>query len=399
MNQEKIGKYIQERRKEKKLTQKQLADKLRISEKTISKWECGNGLPEVSLMQPLCDELDITVTELLNGKDKKEQNVIKYIQHENKKSKRKTIITSIIFMLLITAFLFTGIYFLNSYNKIVFYKLYGQSENFAYSDGLITKSNINNIYSFGKIVLENTEIEESDIYYIEVKCGEITVFGAGTQHFYASNGMLLIEENGYNEILSPYKLENLDDWKIEIEYNDKGKRRIEVIEIRQEEIMSNNKFFSFKTQSIDEKSKNYETEETFINNKIKTGKDNQTKYYNLFKLDGYVKEGNYLLIKKISEQEEITINCKDNTLSYYNANNSKNMYTIVGSLEKNVEREFYIDRINIIGYANNKSYTVTMRNEETIPIYEYPNIDLEKMVKEYSNIRNKVENIIYEEKA
>ena len=75
------------------------------------------------------------------------------------------------------------------------------------------------------------------------------------------------------------------------------------------------------------------------------------------------------------------------------------MYTIVGSLEKNVEREFYIDRINIIGYANNKSYTVTMRNEETIPIYEYPNIDLEKMVKEYSNIRNKVENIIYEEKA
>ena len=163
--------------------------------------------------------------------------------------------------------------------------------------------------------------------------------------------------------------------------------------------MSNNKFFSFKTQSIDEKSKNYETEETFINNKIKTGKDNQTKYYNLFKLDGYVKEGNYLLIKKISEQEEITINCKDNTLSYYNANNSKNMYTIVGSLEKNVEREFYIDRINIIGYANNKSYTVTMRNEETIPIYEYPNIDLEKMVKEYSNIRNKVENIIYEEKA
>jgi hypothetical protein len=40
-----------------------------------------------------------------------------------------------------------------------------------------------------------------------------------------------------------------------------------------------------------------------------------------------------------------------------------------------------------------------MRNEETIPIYEYPNIDLEKMVKEYSNIRNEVENIIYDEKA
>ena len=228
MNQEKIGKYIQERRKEKKLTQKELADKLRISEKTISKWECGNGLPEVSLMQPLCDELDITVTELLNGKDKKEQNVIKYIQQQNKKSKRKTFIIGSILILLITALLFTGIYFLNSYNKIVFYKLYGQSENFAYFDGLITKSNINNIYSFGKLVLENMEINEEDIYYIEVKCAGTSVFGSGAQHYYNDNGMLIIEENGYNEILSPYKLENLDKWSIDIHYNHEGKRVIDI---------------------------------------------------------------------------------------------------------------------------------------------------------------------------
>ena len=99
------------------------------------------------------------------------------------------------------------------YNKIIFYRLYGQSEHFAYSDGLITKSNINNIYSFGKLVLENQEINEKDIYYIEVKCGETRVFGGGSQHFYSNNGMLFIEENGYNEILSPYKLENLDKWR------------------------------------------------------------------------------------------------------------------------------------------------------------------------------------------
>lgn len=48
MDQIKIGKFIAERRKSKKLTQKQLAEKLSISDKTISKWECGNGLPEVS---------------------------------------------------------------------------------------------------------------------------------------------------------------------------------------------------------------------------------------------------------------------------------------------------------------------------------------------------------------
>ena len=50
MNQELIGKYIAKKRKEKNLTQRDLAEKLNISEKTISKWECGNGLPEVSLM-------------------------------------------------------------------------------------------------------------------------------------------------------------------------------------------------------------------------------------------------------------------------------------------------------------------------------------------------------------
>lgn len=350
-------------------------------------------------MQPLCDELDITVTELLNGKDKKEQNVIKYIQHANKKSKRKTIVTSIIFMLLITALLFTGIYFLNSYNKIVFYKLYGQSENFAYFDGLITKSNINNIYSFGKLVLENQEINEEDIYYIEVKCAGSRVFGSGGQHYYNDNGMLFIEKNGYNEILSPYKLENLDKWSIDIYYNKEGKRVIETIEIEYEEVMSNDKFFSFKTKSIDAISKNYKTEEEFIKNKQEESKKLQKEYYELLKDEGYTKVNDNLLVKKVSDKEEITINCDQNTLEVYNTKDPNNKYTISGYLEKNFNSKFYIDQISIIGYANNKSYTVTMRNEETIPIYEYPNIDLEKMVKEYSNIRNKLENIIYDEKA
>ena len=54
MDQIKIGKFIADTRKEKNMTQKQLADALSISDKTISKWECGKGLPEASLMLPLC---------------------------------------------------------------------------------------------------------------------------------------------------------------------------------------------------------------------------------------------------------------------------------------------------------------------------------------------------------
>lgn len=67
MNQIKIGKFIANCRKEKNMTQRQLADILEISDKTISKWECGKGLPEVQFMIPLCDLLGINVNELLSG--------------------------------------------------------------------------------------------------------------------------------------------------------------------------------------------------------------------------------------------------------------------------------------------------------------------------------------------
>lgn len=67
MKQMKIGKYIAERRKKQSLLQKDVAAKLGVSEKTISKWECGNGLPEVVYMEPLCQILGITINELLAG--------------------------------------------------------------------------------------------------------------------------------------------------------------------------------------------------------------------------------------------------------------------------------------------------------------------------------------------
>ena len=67
MNQVKIGKFIAERRKERGFLQKDIATRLGISEKTVSKWECGNGLPEVIYMEPLCQILGITVNELLAG--------------------------------------------------------------------------------------------------------------------------------------------------------------------------------------------------------------------------------------------------------------------------------------------------------------------------------------------
>ena len=67
MDQVKVGGFIAELRKEKGLTQKQLAEQIGVSDKTISKWECGNGLPEMSSIPVLCEALGINMNELLSG--------------------------------------------------------------------------------------------------------------------------------------------------------------------------------------------------------------------------------------------------------------------------------------------------------------------------------------------
>ena len=74
MNQVKIGKFIAECRKSKKLTQAQLAEKLNITDRAISKWETGNGMPDSSIMLDLCNELEISVNELLCGEAIKMEN-------------------------------------------------------------------------------------------------------------------------------------------------------------------------------------------------------------------------------------------------------------------------------------------------------------------------------------
>ena len=63
----KFGKFLSEMRKEKNMTQKELAEKLFVSDKTVSKWECGNSMPNVVLLIPIADTLGVTVTELLKG--------------------------------------------------------------------------------------------------------------------------------------------------------------------------------------------------------------------------------------------------------------------------------------------------------------------------------------------
>lgn len=110
MNQIKIGRFIADERKRKGYTQKQLSEKLEISDKTISKWERGNGFPEVSLLLPLCNELEITVNELLSGervseedyRKKAEENMVNLVI-EAQESKKKIILSVVVAILTLIA--------------------------------------------------------------------------------------------------------------------------------------------------------------------------------------------------------------------------------------------------------------------------------------------------------
>ena len=116
MNQEKIGKFIKEKRKEKDLTQEELASILRVSNRTISKWENGVCLPDYSIINELCSSLDISINEFLSGEEldedsyqkKLEENMIKSITYKVRKNNRK-IFFIITFVLILLGFIGFGI--------------------------------------------------------------------------------------------------------------------------------------------------------------------------------------------------------------------------------------------------------------------------------------------------
>lgn len=105
MDYKKIGLFIASRRKAKGLTQAKLAEKLYVSEKTVSKWENGNGLPETAILTNLCDILEVGLNELLSGekltdddyKTKAEDNIANLLA-ERRTNKQKIAFSVICFL-------------------------------------------------------------------------------------------------------------------------------------------------------------------------------------------------------------------------------------------------------------------------------------------------------------
>lgn len=105
MDQNKFGKYIEELRKKKGLTQKELAEKLGLSNTAVSKWECGYNLPDISLFEPLSKILDVDISNFINLQSNEETTEINtLLKTTSPKIKRiinlSTLITTILFIVL-----------------------------------------------------------------------------------------------------------------------------------------------------------------------------------------------------------------------------------------------------------------------------------------------------------
>lgn len=117
MDQIKIGKFISNCRKNKNLTQSNLAELLGVSNRTISKWETGRGIPDLSMFKPLCECLDITYNELLNGEINDEINssyedvIERTINYSDKQLRKQNIIIDILYILVIALLIFIFSYF------------------------------------------------------------------------------------------------------------------------------------------------------------------------------------------------------------------------------------------------------------------------------------------------
>ena len=126
MNQEKIGKFILKLRREKNMTQQELADRIGVTDRAISKWENGRGLPDLSLMMPLCKELGITINELISGEQiekedyqsKLEENIFKTIDYTNRKFANKNKMFKIAIGIMIILITITGLMFFVDVNRM-----------------------------------------------------------------------------------------------------------------------------------------------------------------------------------------------------------------------------------------------------------------------------------------
>ena len=378
----KVGNFITKLRKSKGLTQVELAKSINVTNKAISKWETGNGLPDVGLLYPLASALGVSVTELLAGEFMEGENFNKSNTDEvtlrtlyyNKKKFMKTIRLIVISAILAIILVCLGWYFITSFNSIRVYRIRLDSENFWMNDGFFMKSNMKNVFQLtdlkyiGEEKLENNEFRTKIYVKDEENNDELIIYDG----IYVSP-VYIYETDGYDEYFTDRYARLLkDNLYIDIRYiNEEGKIVKETHKLETTLEFANNKLLELKESSKDSLNvsdsvnsfrKRKTIQEKLLNDNFKICAEDD----NLGE-DCFVKEINDTeIMVHVSEKTFINILSKDLNL-YYNSitkqirlmDNDLLIYNNVYNLMKSEEYENknYLQLFNIL------SNTLDLLNE------------------------------------
>lgn len=176
MDQIKIGKFIAKCRKDNKITQSELAEKLGVTDRAVSNWENGKNLPDVSFFKPLCDELNITINDLLSGEkveknvyqEKLEENVFSVISNVN--TKISHIRRSIIIFLLSILVIILVLVIASNYKVTLNYNANNMYIEEKDNSLIFTTKDLCTVYSGNINQYSTIDENDNEIIFLTAKC-------------------------------------------------------------------------------------------------------------------------------------------------------------------------------------------------------------------------------------
>ena len=247
-----FGKFLSELRNTKNLTQEQLSEKLNVSSKTISKWECGTSLPDLETLCEIAKIFDVSLYELTIYKRIKnpfisKKDILKII---NKNSIKKIVFLKIsviiLFLLTLIAMIFASIYAIGNYNQIQVYDLVSEDKNF-YVEGILIKTKNTYSLSISNIdYLKNTEnFSKEKISQIEYQLNfNDDIFERNKIEFKNKTSILNAIESINMHISNKQIFNNVQHLNIDIIYmNSKHEKEIISFKIKPIKNFTNNKLF------------------------------------------------------------------------------------------------------------------------------------------------------------
>ena len=359
-----LGKLIIDARKQKSISQEELAHMLHVSRQTVSSWELGKTEPGANITFNLCKILDIDIKNFIENGNA--LNEIVNLEKKKVKSKFLFLIISIVLLFIISFIILITTF--NS-NKFKVYKVDVESNDFQLDDSILILSKVNNYFNLGTLTTSIESIKDVKECYLKIYEQTDKTEKVILETFY-DNNIIINEDYGYNEYFNDLDT-NIDNLYIDISYIENNEIITITLKIVLEEIMENDIWLYLKHHTIGYNISEKETMEV------------KTKNITIDSLvsNGYVYSDDWGY-EKSNKLDGFMYNLLTQKLHYYNRNNNVSIdidyyydknYASVSVFDNNISKyielfDYYYNQeeklLCIKGNCNNyQDYLQVIENE------------------------------------